>query len=124
VKGFAPDGEVEDYRVVIQKSTGVEENKTGTQPDPFRLYPNYPNPFNPSTTIRFNLPKAVHVRLSIYDLLGREIAVLVNGKRKEGVHEVRWNGLDAQHVPLPSGVYLYRLDAASYKGTGKLLLLK
>jgi hypothetical protein len=125
VKGFAPDGEVEDYQVTIQKSlTGVNDRDNGAQPGEFRLYPNYPNPFNPSTTIRFNLPKAVRVRLSIYNLLGQEIAVLADGVREQGMHEVRWDGLDLRQIPVPAGVYLYRLDAAPYNRTGKLLLLK
>jgi hypothetical protein len=125
VKGFAPNGEVEDYQVDIQKSsTGMDGKKTGVQPGEFKLYPNYPNPFNPSTTIRFELPKAGRVRLAIYNLMGQEIAVLVDDKRQEGMHEVRWNGLDARHLPVPTGLYLYRLEAAPYHGTGKLLLLK
>jgi hypothetical protein len=125
VKGFAPDGEVEDYQVDIQKSeTGVHGNTTGTRLDEFKLYPNYPNPFNPSTTIQFDLPNAAYVRLSIYNLLGQEITVLVDEGLTQGSHQVRWNGLNARHMPAPAGVYLYRLDAAPHCGTGKLLLLK
>jgi len=124
VKGFAIDGEVEDYRVVIGKRTDVEDEKSGALPDRFRLYPNYPNPFNPSTTIRFDLPKAGHVRLSIFNLMGQEVAVLADEKRPEGTHEIRWDGLDARHLPAPSGIYLVRLEAGSYIGKGKLLLLK
>ncbi|HEX9934184.1 MAG TPA: GEVED domain-containing protein, partial [bacterium] len=125
VKGFAPDGEVEDYQVTIQQpSTGVNDRKTGAQPGEFKLFPNYPNPFNPSTTIRFDLPKTVHVRLSVYNLLGQEIAVLDDADRTQGAHEVRWDGFDMHHRSVPAGVYIYRLEAGSYGGTGKLLLLK
>jgi hypothetical protein len=125
VKGFAPDGEVEDYAVDIQRSaTGVEEGRDGIRPGRFRLYPNYPNPFNPNTTIRFDLPKAGTVRLAIYDVLGREIAVLVNEKRREGTYEAVWDGRDARQATVPSGVYLYRLEAAPNRAIGKLLLLK
>jgi hypothetical protein len=90
----------------------------------FHLAQNYPNPFNPSTTISFDLPKNALVRCSIYDLLGREIAVLVNEKRIAGTYEVLWDGRDARHAQVPSGVYLYRLEAAPYHATGKLMLLK
>jgi hypothetical protein len=124
VQGFAPDGEVEDYQVTIQQSTGVNKQNSGKRPDQFRLYPNYPNPFNPSTTLQFDLPKSTHVRLSVYNLLGQEIAVLVDEMRPQGTHQVRWDGLDARHLPASAGVYLYRLEAAPYSGTGKLLLLK
>jgi hypothetical protein len=124
-KGFAPDGEVEDYQVEIrQPSTAVDEHLIGNVPGQFRLFPNFPNPFNPSTTIRFDLPKAGHVRLSIYNLLGQEIAVLVDEKRTEGVHAIRWDGRDGRNVSVSSGVYLYRLEASSYHGAGKLVLMK
>jgi hypothetical protein len=124
VKGFAIDGEVEDYGVVIGRRSGLEERKSGTVPDQFRLYANYPNPFNPSTTIRFDLPEAAQVRLSVYNLLGQEVAVLADEKRPSGQHDVRWDGLNARHVPVPSGIYLVRLEAGSFVGKGKLLLLK
>ena len=125
VKGFAPDGEIEDYQVDIQQaSTAVDDRKAGAEPSEFKLYPNYPNPFNPSTTIRFDLPQAAHVRLSVYNLMGQEIAVLAEGQRREGMHEVRWDAQDFRHMPVPSGVYLYRLEAASFRATGKLLLMK
>jgi hypothetical protein len=125
VKGFVPDGEVEDYQVEIrQPITAVDEHSLGNGPGQFRLYPNFPNPFNPSTTIRFDLPRAALVRLSIYNLMGQEIAVLVNENRMRGSHEVLWDGRDDRHAQVPSGVYLYRLEAASCRATGKLLLLK
>jgi hypothetical protein len=123
-KGFAPDGEVEDYEVEISPRTGVWERHSESRPEQFRLYPNYPNPFNPSTTIRFNIPKSEHVRLSLHNLLGQEIAVLVNERCAEGIHEVKWNGLDARNLPAPTGVYLYRFEAGEYHGMGKLLLMK
>jgi len=115
---------VEDYGVVISKTTDVKEKKDGTRLDQFRLYPNYPNPFNPSTTIRFNLPKSAQVRLSIYNLLGQEIVVLVDEKLSAGLHELRWDGRDKQYAIVPSGMYVYRLEAGSYRGIGKLLFLK
>jgi hypothetical protein len=107
----------------------LEQNPSATRrdranPGAFRLEPNYPNPFNPSTTIRFSLPRPARARVTILDLLGREVAVLEDGKLEEGVHEVRWQGLDSRHLPVPSGVYLYRLEASPYQAIGKLLLLR
>jgi|GEM_PF-4341268 len=124
VKGFAADGEVEDYQVEIQKATKVDAGKTGELPDQFKLYPNYPNPFNPSTTIRFDLVKPTHVRLSIHNLVGQGIVVLLDENCTAGTHEVRWDGCDALHQLMPTGVYLFKIEADPYHRIGKLLLLK
>jgi hypothetical protein len=78
---------------------------TSTAPSAFALEQNYPNPFNPSTTIKFELPKVSLVRLTVYDMLGREVAVIVNERRDAGVHEARFDGSG-----LSSAVYLYRLQ--------------
>ena len=90
-----------------------------SHPIRFVLYQNYPNPFNPSTTIKFELPKASMVRLTVYDMLGREGAVMVNERRDAGVHEVNFDG-----AGLSSGVYLYRLQAGEFVQTLKLVLLQ
>jgi hypothetical protein len=90
-----------------------------SHPIRFVLGQNYPNPFNPSTTINYGLPVACEVRLGVYDLLGRELAVLVNGRKDAGVHEVRFDGSG-----LSSGVYLYRLQAGEFVQTMKLVLLQ
>ncbi|MEX0680505.1 MAG: ice-binding family protein [Balneolales bacterium] len=83
------------------------------------LSQNYPNPFNPTTTIGFELPETAEIRLSVYNLLGQEIAVLVNEVRSAGTHQVSW---DAQSVS--SGLYLYRLSANGRILTGKMSLMK
>ena len=85
----------------------------------FSLLQNYPNPFNPSTTIEFELPKSSSVRLSVFDVLGREVAVLVNGRWEAGVHEVKFDG-----GWLSSGVYIYRIQAEDFVQTRKLTVLK
>jgi hypothetical protein len=77
-------------------------------PEGFRLDQNYPNPFNPSTTIKYELPKSSMVRLSVYDILGREVSVLLNDKGDAGVHEVKFDASG-----LSSGVYFYRLQAGT-----------
>jgi hypothetical protein len=88
-------------------------------PGKFRLEQNYPNPFNPSTTITFALPKSSVVQLTVYDMLGREVALLVNETRGAGLYEVKF---DASN--LSSGVYLYKLQAGDLVQTRKLLLLR
>jgi hypothetical protein len=83
------------------------------------LWQNYPNPFNPSTTIRYELPAASDVHLSVYDMLGREVATLADGRAEAGVHTATFNGTG--HA---SGVYVYRLAAGSHIEAKKLMLLK
>jgi pimeloyl-ACP methyl ester carboxylesterase len=85
----------------------------------FTLAQNFPNPFNPSTTIKFELPSASRVTLSMYDALGRQVCVLVNERREAGVHEVKFDGSG-----LSSGVYFYRLQAGDFVQTKELAILK
>lgn len=85
--------------------TGLKENRTKEVPGQFSLAQNYPNPFNPSTVISFDLPIRSHVKLEIYNLLGQRVASLANEERNAGTHEVTWT------TSLPSGVYLYRIEA-------------
>ena len=85
----------------------------------FRLSQNYPNPFNPSTTIKYELPKSSEVRLSVFDMLGREVSVLVNERRDAGVHEVKFGA-----TGLSSGVYFYRLHAGDFVQSKRMLVLK
>jgi hypothetical protein len=83
------------------------------------LYQNYPNPFNPETSFRFILPAAEYVNLKIYDLLGREQAILIEGRLTSGEHSISWNASS-----LPSGIYFYQLKTTTSTQTKKLLLLK
>jgi len=90
----------------------------------YRLFQNYPNPFNPSTTIRFTIPqeerrKTQNVSLKVFDLLGNEVAILVNEEKPAGEFEIEFVGAD-----LPSGIYFYRLQAGDFVETRKMLLLK
>ncbi|MBI2417864.1 MAG: T9SS type A sorting domain-containing protein [Ignavibacteriales bacterium] len=87
--------------------------------DGFALQQNYPNPFNPSTTINFSLAEKAHVTLSVYDMVGREVAVLVNGDKPAGNHSVNFSAGN-----LASGVYLYKIQTAQFTATKKLVLMK
>jgi hypothetical protein len=97
---------------------GVNGN-TSSVPKEFKLYSNYPNPFNPSTRIKYDLPVTDFVRLVVYDILGREAALLVNRQQQAGTHEIVW---DASNYP--SGVYFYKLTGDKFSGTGKMVLVK
>ena len=88
-------------------------------PEKFSLFQNYPNPFNPSTNIKFDIPNDAKVKITVYDMLGREIYVLVNKELKSGSYSIRFDA-----SALPSGVYFYTLSAGSYSETKKMLLIK
>lgn len=106
-------------------STCTDPGKTGapsdavTVPKKIALYANYPNPFNPTTEIRFALPEAGHVSLIVYDVMGREVARLVDEQMEAGYRNVTWNAVD-----VPSGVYLYRLTAGLFTMTKRMILQK
>ncbi len=98
--------------------TGVRY-KPGAVPKDYALYQNYPNPFNPSTVIQYDLPKVSNVSIKVYDVLGREVATLVNGKQAAGSYQVTFN-MDRY----ASGIYFVRLNAGKYVHTEKMMLLK
>ena len=102
--------------VQVDVVTGVA---IATTPGETALLQNSPNPFNPSTTIRYTLARRGHTTLKILDVLGREVATLVNGEEEAGDRSVDWNA-----AGLASGVYFYRLEAGSFLAVKKLLLLK
>ena len=93
-------------------------------PDKPKLLQNNPNPFNPSTSIKFFIPNQSDVKIKVYDLLGREVTTLINKNVSEGYHIVFWNGVDKYGGFSSSGVYLYRLTAGDFVETKKMTLLK
>ena len=102
----------------FNQSTGVV-NETGNKPNDYYLFQNYPNPFNPTTTIRFSVPQLLHVTLKVFDVLGREVATLVDGELNPGEHSVVFNAKD-----LPSGVYFYRLITTAFTQTKSMEVIK
>ncbi|MBD3401489.1 T9SS type A sorting domain-containing protein [candidate division GN15 bacterium] len=93
-------------------------------PTHFALGQNYPNPFNPSTTIEFALPEAADVRITVYNVTGREVTTLVESSMPAGYHQVVWDGRDESGRGVASGVYLYRIEAGGFSDSRKMLLLK
>jgi hypothetical protein len=96
----------------------------GTLPTAFALEQNYPNPFNPTTTIEFSLLEAGHASLIVYDVLGREVARLVDGQLDAGAHQRVWSGVDAAGRSVASGLYMYRLESNAISITRHMTLLK
>jgi len=93
-------------------------------PGGYALYANYPNPFNPSTTIGFDLPQTAAVTLTVYDILGREVRQLVNRPMGPGNHRVAWNGRTNGGREVPTGIYITRLETPGYTTSIKMVLLK
>jgi hypothetical protein len=93
-------------------------------PEQFALHQNYPNPFNPTTIIEYDLPQDSHVKLVIYDILGREVVTLVDELQNAGYRSVEWRGDDKSGVSLSSGTYIYRISAKHFSGTKKMVLIK
>jgi hypothetical protein len=93
-------------------------------PDKITLYPNYPNPFNPETIIRYDLSRNTDVQLTVYNILGQEIISLVDRAQNAGQYSVRWNARNAQGLPVASGVYIYRLITERSTSVHKMLLIR
>jgi subtilisin family serine protease len=111
---------IQESRTKYQSITSVENNSS-SKPGTYELYQNYPNPFNPSTIISYTLPIAGYTTLKVYDLLGREVAALVNAFQKSGKYNLQFSTADYH---LTSGVYFYRITSGNYSQTRKMILLK
>jgi 1,4-alpha-glucan branching enzyme len=111
--------------VVLQKGsgpTGVEKEESISLVN--KLEQNSPNPFNPTTTIRFSLARSGHTTLQIYDVTGRLVRTLVDGVRSQGEQSVRWDGRNHRGESVTSGVYFYRMTSTGFKMTRKMILLR
>lgn len=97
----------------------VEEDQIDGVPTEYNLAQNYPNPFNPSTTIRYSIPQTSRVVIKVYDILGNEIALLIDEEKTVGTYELTWNA-----ASMPSGVYFYQLRVGDYVNTKKMVLMK
>lgn len=109
---------------VIPDSTLTSTGGPDVAPNGFELLQNYPNPFNPETKIAFRLPELGPVKLHIFDLLGREIRLLLDDSRAPGSYELSWDGRDNRGAAVGSGVYIYRLEAGNQALSRKMLLVR
>jgi hypothetical protein len=106
-----------DSSAITISVTGVGENPLS--PVIYKLYDNYPNPFNPSTTLRYSIPEEAFTTLKIYNSLGREVTTLINETKPAGVYDVNFSAAD-----LSSGIYFYTLQAGTFTSTKKMILMK
>lgn len=104
--------------IFVGSPTGVDDNLPSI-PERIELSQNFPNPFNAQTVIAYSLPSQSHVRITVYNLLGQSVETLVNADESAGDHQVTWNAGD-----VPTGVYFYRIEAADFTATRKMLLAK
>jgi len=110
-----------DYPIIVRFSsiaTSVQSD-VGEIPTKYSLYQNFPNPFNPTTLIKYSIPKVTFVSLKVYSLIGEDVAMLVNEKKPIGSYAVEFNAMD-----LPSGIYFYKLQAGDFFETKKMVLMK
>jgi len=104
--------------------TGVEPFNEELLPTKILLYKNYPNPFNPETTISYQLPKGADVKLEIYNTLGQKVRTLVNTRVEAGYHQVVWDGKDHSNLEVSSGIYLYLIQAGNFNESSKMVLIR
>ncbi len=114
VQAFIPDGGG------VKEIPGSEDSR----PSEFFLSQNYPNPFNPATNFQFSLPKSVHVRVEIFNIVGQKVRTLVNEQMKPGVYLVDWDGEDEKGSFVSSGIYFYRMQAGDFSDMKKMVLVK
>lgn len=114
------------YKIDLVPLTDVREaaGEGPAWPSSPRLFHNYPNPFNPETTIKYQLPMTANVKLEIFNLLGQKVSTLVDRKQSAGFHSARWDGRNEAGAPVSSGVYLYRVEVGEFVQTRKLTLLR
>ena len=104
-------------------SVGVD-NRSETLPQGFALEQNFPNPFNPFTTLRYDLPEDALVNITIYDMMGRVVSNLVSSQQRAGYKSIQWNATNSTGQPVSAGLYLYTIEAGQFRQTKKMVLLK
>ena len=107
------------YRIKVDQITNIEDDYLNNIPINFSLSQNYPNPFNPTTSIEYSVPSSEYVSLKIYDIIGNEVATLVNEQKSAGNYEVKFNASS-----LTTGMYIYKINAGSFTKVRKMMLVK
>ena len=115
--GLAPD-------MGALESEWLDLSDVDQLPESYAVHQNYPNPFNPTTQLRYDLPEASHVRIMVYDLMGREIRTLVDMDQKAGYRSIQWNATNDLGQPVSAGMYLYTIQAGDFRQTKKMVLLR
>ena len=106
------------------ETTSIIEDEFGENPTKFNLQNSFPNPFNPVTTLRYDLPEDALVNITIYDMMGRVVKTLINGSQTAGYRSTQWNATNDAGSPVSAGIYLYMIQAGDFRQTKKMVLLK
>lgn len=93
-------------------------------PETYELHQNYPNPFNPTTRIKYGLPESGHVRLTVYNVLGQLISIIVSKEQTAGYYEVTWDAMTDTGIQVPSGLYFLRLETSDFSSTRSMVFQK
>jgi hypothetical protein len=117
-----PNGDVLELTPAL--GTSVEDDIITAVIREFALQQNYPNPFNPTTTISYAIPERSNVKVIVYDMLGKEVATLVNDEKPAGAYNVVWNGLNNEGFQVSSGIYFYALETENFSETRRMMLVK
>jgi flagellar hook assembly protein FlgD len=110
--------------VVVDSTVTITGLGDGQVPADYGLHPNYPNPFNPTTTIMYDLPEPVDVRLVIYNIRGERVRELVSEPQTAGRHRIVWDARNSNGEAVATGVYFYKIKAGEFVQTRKMTLLK
>jgi len=124
--------DVENFYIYVESvMTSMTDDETvsishdeGVLPKQYALYPAYPNPFNPTTTLRYELPEDAMVNITIYDMMGRVVKTLVNSKQAAGYKSINWSATSDRNESVSAGLYLYTIEAGAFRQTRKMVLLK
>ena len=113
------------YTGSVTGRVGIKEAQDITRAKGFGLVSNYPNPFNPTTTIEFSLPERTTVKVEVFDILGRKVSTLINNQElNAGSQRLVWNGKNDNGVKMVSGAYIYRISTDKYSVAKKMMLIK
>ena len=102
----------------------LNSNRDKVLPNQLILHPNFPNPFNPITTLRYDIPHDGLINITIYDMMGKTVKTLVNSYQTAGYKSVQWNATNDKNEPVSAGLYLYTIQAGKFIQTKKMVLLK
>jgi hypothetical protein len=120
----AVDSEVVQITVTDFNDVREIHGSDEARPSQFSLSQNYPNPFNPITNFQFTLPKSVHVKIEIFNIVGQKVKTLMDQDMKPGVYQADWDGKDESGNPVSTGVYFYKVQAGDFSDMKKMVLLK
>lgn len=118
------DAPVMSFRLTTDTTGTATQNELTVVPEAYNLYRNYPNPFNPTTTIQYDMPQTGFVAITVYDMLGNVVQTLVNSTQSSGHYSIQWNGKNQNGQKVASGIYFVQMRAGDYLSTQKMTLLR